>query len=63
MKLGKLINFKLDASKVKGAAKLIKTALVLVANANDAVQYKRKAKVDKVLQGAYKAADVVDRSL
>lgn len=47
----------------KAAAPYVKAAVVVAANANDAVEYKHKAKVEKALQGAYKAADVVERVL
>lgn len=48
---------------VKSAAPYVKATVVLVANANDAVEYKHKAKVEKALQGVYKAADLVERVL
>ena len=46
---------------LKRAAPYVKATVVVVAN--DAVEYKHKAKVHKALQGAYKAADVVERVL
>ena len=48
---------------VKSAVPYVKATVVLVANANDAVEYKHKAKVEKALQGVYKAADLVERVL
>ena len=48
---------------VKAAAPYVKATVVVVANANDAVEYKHKDKVQKALNGAYKAADVVERVL
>ena len=48
---------------LKRAVPYVKATVVVVANANDAVEYKHKAKVEKALQGAYKAADLVERVL
>mgnify|MGYP003594139166 CR=1 FL=1 len=48
---------------VKAAAPYVKATVVVVANASDAIEYKHKAKVDKALNGAYKAADLVERVL
>ena len=48
---------------LKRAAPYVKTTVVVAANASDAVEYKHKAKVEKALQGVYKAADVVERLL
>ena len=50
-------------SGLKRAAPYVKATVVVVANANDAVEYKHKAKVEKALQGVYKAVDVVERVL
>ena len=47
----------------KAAAPYVKAAVVVAANANAGFEYKGKAKVEKALQGAYKAADVVERLL
>ena len=59
-KLNKLSNV---LAGLKRAAQYVKATVVVVANANDAVEYKYKAKVEKALQGAYKAVDVVERVL
>ena len=48
---------------VKAAAPYVKAAVVVAANANAGFEYKGKAKVEKALNGAYKAADVVERLL
>lgn len=58
--MSKLTNA-LNALKV--AVPYVKATVVIVANANDAVEYKHKAKVENVLQGLYKAADLVERIL
>lgn len=48
---------------VKLAAPHVKAGLVLVAGALADKEYKHKAKVDKALNGAYKAAELVERIL
>ena len=61
--MSKLSKLSKALAAVKAAAPYVKATVVLVANANDALEYKGKAKVEKALQGAYKAADVVERVL
>lgn len=56
-KLNKLL------TAAKAAAPYVKAAVVVAANANAGFEYKGKAKVEKALNGAYKAADVVERVL
>ena len=48
---------------VKDAAPYVKAAVVVAANANAGFEYKGKVKVEKALNGAYKAVDVVERVL
>ena len=61
--MNKLTKLLTAAKAAKAAAPYVKAAVVVAANANDAVEYKHKTKVEKALQGAYKAADVVERLL
>lgn len=61
--MSKLSKLSKVLTAVKSAAPYVKATVVLVANANDAVEYKHKAKVEKALQGVYKAADLVERVL
>lgn len=54
---------KLDLVRFKRALPHIKTALVVVANGLADKEYKHKEKVEKVLNGAYKTAEVLERVL
>ena len=48
---------------LKKAAPIVKGATVLVVNELHDKQYKHKAKVEKALNGLYKAADAIERVL
>lgn len=48
---------------IKAAAPHVKTILTIAAAANDGKTYKHKDKVDKALNGAYKATEVIERVL
>ena len=48
---------------LKKAAPYVKDAVVLLNNELSTKEYKHKAKVEKALQGAYKAANLVERVL
>ena len=48
---------------LKRAAPYVKGAVVLVGNELSTKEYKHKEKVEKALNGAYKAADAVERIL
>lgn len=47
----------------KRAAPYVKGAVVLLNNELSSKEYKHKEKVEKALNGAYKAADLVERVL
>lgn len=55
--------FKSVLTGLKKAAPVVKLSVVFIANGLDEFEFKGKAKVEKALQGAYKAADVVERVL
>lgn len=61
--MSKLLKLSKTLTAIKAAAPYVKATVIVVAHANDSIEYKHKAKVGKALNGVYKAADVVERVL
>lgn len=61
--MSKLLKLYKALAAVKAATPYVKATVLAVAHSNDAVDYKHKSKVEKVLNGVYKAADVLERVL